>query len=129
MDRKRTEAIRDYEYDQRRKQWKRRLGHLKALCVVIILSYGTYPVDPTRTEWANVFSLAFSEHQAITCRSSALDLESDQQRDGKTDEARTWTWYQGALRGAMGHPDARQEDTVRRATKDRESLVVCVCVM
>ncbi|GHJ84899.1 hypothetical protein NliqN6_1301 [Naganishia liquefaciens] len=39
MDRKRTEAIRDYEYDQRRKQWKRRLGHLKALCIVIILSY------------------------------------------------------------------------------------------
>jgi flagellar biosynthesis/type III secretory pathway M-ring protein FliF/YscJ len=41
MDRKRVEAIREYEYDQRRKQWKRRLGHLKALCVVVILGYRT----------------------------------------------------------------------------------------
>jgi hypothetical protein len=41
MDRKRVEAIREYEYDQRRKQWKRRLGHAKALCIVIILAYRT----------------------------------------------------------------------------------------
>lgn len=40
MDKKRTEAIRDYEFDQRRKQWKRRLSHLKTLCIVVILSYG-----------------------------------------------------------------------------------------
>ncbi|KAJ9114710.1 hypothetical protein QFC22_005586 [Naganishia vaughanmartiniae] len=39
MEKKRTEGIRDFEYDQRRKQWKRRLSHLKAMCIVIILSY------------------------------------------------------------------------------------------
>lgn len=39
----RLEAIRKYEFDMRRKQWKRRLSHLKALCIVIILSYGTSP--------------------------------------------------------------------------------------
>ncbi|KAJ9111348.1 hypothetical protein QFC19_001116 [Naganishia cerealis] len=39
MEKKRIEGIRQFEYDQRRKQWKRRLSHLKALCIVIILSY------------------------------------------------------------------------------------------
>lgn len=43
MEKKRSEAIREYEFDTRKKQWKRRLGHLKALCVVIILSYGESP--------------------------------------------------------------------------------------
>jgi hypothetical protein len=39
---KRKKAIRMYEYQQRRKQWKRRLVHLKALCIVIVLAYGNY---------------------------------------------------------------------------------------
>lgn len=34
------EARRKEEFKQRRKMWKRRLDHLKALCIVVILSYG-----------------------------------------------------------------------------------------
>jgi hypothetical protein len=37
---KRLEAIRKYEYDTRRKQWRRRFQHMKAMCIIIMLSYG-----------------------------------------------------------------------------------------
>lgn len=40
---KRQDAINKYEFDTRRKQWKRRVTHMKALCVVVILSYSESP--------------------------------------------------------------------------------------
>ena len=55
-------AIRKYEYDTRRKRWRRRFEHMKAMCVIIMLSYGEFelvdiprrPMKLTCGMWSSV---------------------------------------------------------------------------
>ena len=110
-----TEAIRKYEYQQRRKQWKRRLAHLKALCIVIIVAYGqrSWFVGPRFIQLTGRPFPPDSQPKDGPCRSGSANLEDAQRRARPPVSSALGQRSSRTVCSTMGYPDRRQEKALR----------------